>query len=163
MNPLPGDLFARHLRQERERQNVSQAELARRIAGILGTNVDPSAVTRIEQQTRAVRLDEAVAAAQALDVPLILLTSEDPAGEREAQLQQYRAELALAQREWEKKGLEIQRLSRAIQTLTGDMDALPDDTLSPVSLDPRLQEAIDARVPTEKKPFGGDPVTNPDA
>src|ERR1041385_8510014 len=58
MNPLPGGLFARRLRQERERLGISQAELARRMAALLGTNVDSTAITRIEQQTRAVRLDE---------------------------------------------------------------------------------------------------------
>ncbi|MGI8306941.1 helix-turn-helix domain-containing protein [Saccharopolyspora hattusasensis] len=154
MNPLPGDLFARRLRQERERLNISQAELARRIAVILGTNVDPSAVTRIEQQTRAVRLDEAVAAAEALDIPLPLLLSDDPAAENEARLQQYLAELALAQREWEKHRLEVQRLSRVIQTLTGDTDPQ-------VLLDPRLRDAIDARVPAENSE--DDEVTDPGA
>ncbi|MEU6263740.1 helix-turn-helix domain-containing protein [Saccharopolyspora shandongensis] len=153
MNPLPGDLFARRLRQERERLSISQAELARRIAKILGINVDPSAVTRIEQQTRAVRLDEAVAAAEALDLPLTLLLSDDPAAESEARLQQYIAELALAQREWEKNRLEVQRLFRAIQALTGGADP---QTL----LDPRLRDAIDARVPAESSE--DDKITSPD-
>ncbi|MEV7953032.1 helix-turn-helix transcriptional regulator [Streptomyces sp. NPDC088141] len=163
MNPLPGDLFARRLRQERERLGISQAELARRMAALLGSNVDSTAITRIEQQTRAVRLDEAVVAARALDVPLILLTSEDPVAECEAQLQQYRAELVLAQREWEKNRLEIQRLTRAIQVLTGDMEALSGDDLSPVSFDPVLREAIDARVPAEVESFGDDPAAHQDA
>ncbi|MFJ5724717.1 helix-turn-helix domain-containing protein [Streptomyces sp. NPDC093149] len=160
MNPLPGDLFARRLRQERERLGISQAELARRMAALLGTNVDSTAITRIEQQTRAVRLDEAVAAARALDVPLILLISEDPAAECVAQLQQYRAELVLARCEWEKNGLEIQRLTRAVEVLTSDMEALPSDDSSPASLDPGLREAIDARVPAEGKPFGDGPATH---
>lgn len=152
MNPLPGDLFARRLRIERECLNISQAELARRVAEILGTNVDPSAITRIEQQTRAVRLDEAVAAAQALDMPLALLLSEDPDAENEARLQQYRAELALAQHEWEKNRLEVQRLSQAIQVLTGG-------TVTSGGTDARLLEAIDDRVPAER----GDQVTDPGA
>jgi transcriptional regulator with XRE-family HTH domain len=77
----PAEVGARmkRLRQERDRLSISQAELARRIAEVLGQNVDPSAVTRIEQQTRAVRLDEAVAAAEALEVPITLLVSDDPA------------------------------------------------------------------------------------
>ena len=155
MNPLPGDRFARRLRQERERLNISQAELARRIAEILGTNVDPSAVTRIEQQTRAVRLDEAVAAAEALDVPLMLLISEDPTIENEARLRQYLAELTLAQRSWEKDRIEVQRLTRAIQVLTGGADPQ-------TVLDPRFRDAIDARVQAMDD-RAQDPSTDPDA
>jgi transcriptional regulator with XRE-family HTH domain len=157
MNPLPGDIFARRLRQERERRNISQAELARRVAEILGTNVDPSAITRIEQQTRAVRLDEAVAAAEALDMPLALLLSDDPAAENEAKLQQYLAELALAQRKWEKDRLEVQRLSKAIQVLTGGTDPQ-------ALLDPRFRDAIDARIPAEDdEDDKNDGVTGPGA
>ena len=98
---------------------MSQAELARRIAEILGTNIDPSAVTRIEQQLRAVRLDEAVAAARVLDVPLQLLVSDDPAIEAEAQLQSYLVDLTIAQREWEAKRLEVQRLTEIVHALGG--------------------------------------------
>ncbi|MFI9629334.1 helix-turn-helix domain-containing protein [Streptomyces sp. NPDC052042] len=165
MNPLPGDLFARRLRDERKRLQISQHELARRIAAALDTNVDPSTITRIEQQTRTVRLDEAVAAAQALGVPLALLINEDPVAEYEARLQQYRAELVLAQREWEEKGLEIQRLTRAMQTLTGEMESLPGGNSSPAPLDPALRDAIDARVPAESGPLvdPDDPAAHQDA
>lgn len=157
MNPLPGDIFARRLRQERARLNISQAELARRVAEILGSNVDSSAITRIEQQTRAVRLDEAVAAAKALDVPLDLLLSDDPAADNEARLQQHLAELTLAQREWEKWRVEVQRLSRAIQTLTGG-------TAPQSRLDPEFRDAIDARVPAIDDEGGKDDgVTGPAA
>lgn len=142
MNPLPGDLFARRLRQERERQGISQAALARKIAEILGTNVDTSVVNRIEQQLRAVRLDEAVAAAKALRVPLTVLYADDPEAESEAQMQQYLADLAIAQREWEKNRLEVLRISKAIQVLGGE------DRLRAM-IDPRLMESIDARVPLE--------------
>ncbi len=122
MNPLPGDLFARRLKQERERIGISQAELARRIASILDTNVDPSAVTRIEQQIRAVRLDEAVAAAQALDVPLGVLLDDDPSLNRHEQLERLQADLALAQRRWDAARLEVQRLMRAIQIVGDGVD-----------------------------------------
>ncbi|MEU7317904.1 helix-turn-helix transcriptional regulator [Streptomyces sp. NPDC007083] len=148
MNPLPVDLFARRLRQEREHQGISQAELARRIADILGTNVDPSAVTRIEQQMRAVRLDEAVAAAQALGVPLVFLLNDDPTAEEEAELQRYLAEYALAQRQWEKSRREMLRLTRIIQTITGGTD---------------LQALLDARGPVEDQEEGGGGSTDPDA
>lgn len=143
MNPLPSDLFARRVRQERERLSLSQAALARRCAEFLGTNFDPSTVTRIEQQTRAVRLDEAVALARALDVPLPVLLSDDPEAENQARLQEYVAELAIAQRNWERQRVEVQRLVQAIQALSGG------GTL-PESLDPRLRDAIDARIPAEE-------------
>jgi transcriptional regulator with XRE-family HTH domain len=156
MNPLPGDLFARRLRLERDRLGISQAELARRIAEILGTNVDPSAVTRIEQQVRAVRLDEAVAAAQALDVPLMVLVSEDGEAENEAQLQQYLAELAAAQRQWEKNRLEVLRISKAIQVLGGEGHLQG-------GVDPRLLESIDDRVPLQDGPDDVEGTTAPGA
>ncbi|WP_078875603.1 helix-turn-helix domain-containing protein [Streptomyces sp. NRRL F-5053] len=121
MNPLPGDLFARRLRQERKQQGVSQVELARRIAAILGTNLDQAAIVRIEQQVRAVRLDEAVAAARALGVPLSVLIDENSVAESEAQLQHYFAELALAQEKWEQSRVEIVRLTRAIHTIADEI------------------------------------------
>lgn len=142
MNPLPSDTFARRLREERERLGISQARLSRRMAEILGTKVDPSAVSRIEQQLRAVRLDQAVAAAKALGVPLAVLVSEDPVAETEAQMQQYLADLALAQREWEKNRLEVLRISTAIQALDGHAGLR-------AIVDPRLLESIEARVPLE--------------
>ena len=124
MNPLPGDLFARRLRQEREHQGISQAELARRVAAVLGSNVDPTAVTRIEQQARA--------------VPLSMLLVDDPDAEHDARMQELVAELTIAQREWELARRRVTRLTRAIQTLGGMGDEeLPDD----------LAESIDARVP----------------
>lgn len=138
MNPLPGDIFARRLRQEREHRGFSQAELARRVASVLGTNVDPTAVTRIEQQARAVRLDEAVAMASALEVPLNLLLVEDPDAENDARMQELVAELGIAQREWELARRRVMRLTRTIQSLSGAGDE---------ELDGGLAESIDARVP----------------
>lgn len=120
MNPLPGDLFARRLRQERQRQQISQAELARRTAEILQTSLDPSAITRIEQRTRTVRLDEAVAVAQALDVPLVTLLEVGAEVENEAALQESIAELALLQGRWERYRQEIERVMQNIHTLTSE-------------------------------------------
>ncbi|MFD7668111.1 helix-turn-helix domain-containing protein [Streptomyces sp. NPDC059788] len=111
MNPLPADLFARRLRQERERLDISQGEVARRMAALLGTNVDPTVITRIEQQTRAVRLDEAVTAAKALGVPLITLISDNYARENEAEIQHQLAELALAEQEWEQLRQKIHQIT----------------------------------------------------
>jgi transcriptional regulator with XRE-family HTH domain len=138
--PLPSDTFARNLRQERERQGMSQAQLAAKIAEILGVNVDPSAVTRIEKQERAVRLDEAVAAAQALDMPLAALITEEHVRENERLIQTHLLDLAKAERRWEEQRQEVLRLTRIIQTLSAD-SAMAHD------LDPRLKAALDARIP----------------
>ena len=119
MNALPSDIFARRLRAERERQGMSQVELARRMATILGANVDPTAITRIEQQTRAVRLDEAVAMARILDVPLASLVVDNDAEQTEALLQRYLADLAAAHHQWEQTRQEIGRLTGIVQSLTG--------------------------------------------
>ena len=153
MNPLPGDLFARRLRQERVRLGLSQAELARRMARLLGENVESTRITRIEQQTRAVRLDEAVAAAESLGVPLIALLSDDAARENEAEIQEHLAELASAEQKWEQQRQEVDRITRTIQRLSAEReqlrkharDAAP-KTGEDYTLDPEHRDAIDARV-----------------
>lgn len=153
MSPLSGDLFARRLRQERVRLGISQAELARRMAGLLGENVESTRITRIEQGTRAVRLDEAVAAAESLGVPLIALLSEDAARENEAQIQERLAELAAAERLQEKQRHEVARITREIQLLTAERERLrkyardvDPKTREDYKLDPEHQAAIDARI-----------------
>ncbi|MGC4939395.1 helix-turn-helix domain-containing protein [Kribbella sp. DT2] len=119
MSSLPSDAFARRLRIERERQGMSQAKLAKGMAEVLGTNIDPSAVTRIEQQTRAIQLDEAVAMARVLGVPLAALLADQSAEENEALKQQYLADLAAAHHQWEQTRQEIGRLTRLIQSVSG--------------------------------------------
>ncbi|PUB32476.1 helix-turn-helix protein [Promicromonospora sp. AC04] len=153
MNSLPGDLFARALRQTRLRLGISQAELARRMGERLGMNVDNSAITRIEQQTRAVRLDEAVAAAAALGVPLIALVSEDATQENASALRERIAELAAAEQRWDQQGQDVVRLSREVQLLTAEQMQLDDHSarIAPAAdgdyeLDPEHKAAIDARV-----------------
>ncbi|MFJ7280799.1 helix-turn-helix domain-containing protein [Kitasatospora sp. NPDC098663] len=165
MNPLPGDLFARRLRQERERLGISQAELARRMAALLGANLDSTAITRIEQQTRAVRLDEAVTAAKALGVPLITLVSDSCARENEAEIQNQLAELALAEQEWERLRQKIHRITWTIQQLSAEregfcshaLDVNP-GTAGDYELDPETQAALDARMhDARNKPAGEAP------
>ncbi|MFD9867481.1 helix-turn-helix domain-containing protein [Streptomyces niveus] len=169
MNPLPGDIFARRLRQERDRLGISQAELARRMAALLGANVDSTRLTRIEQQTRAVRLDEAVTAAEALGVPLITLVSDNYARENEAQIQNQLAELALAEQEWEKLRQRIHRITRTIQQLSAEREAfrshaldVDPETADDYKLGAETQAALDARMRGAcNKPAGE--VTDPDA
>ncbi|MEV0443621.1 helix-turn-helix transcriptional regulator [Streptomyces spectabilis] len=169
MNPLPGDLFARQVRQERERLGISQAELARRMAALLGTNLDSTAITRIEQQTRAVRLDEAVAAAKTLGVPLVMLTSDNYARENEAEIQNLLAELALAEREWEKVRQKVHRITRTIQQLSAEREAFRShaldvnpETAGDYELDPETQAALDARMRDARNASAGE-VADPGA
>ena len=93
MDPLPSDVFARRLRAERERLGMTQTDLARSIARLLGQNVDPSAINRIELRTRAVRLDEAAAMAAVLGVPLTVLVHESPVEELDRKISRAVAEL----------------------------------------------------------------------
>lgn len=65
-----GTVFACRLREERRAKDIAQTALAERISQRLGTVVDGSAITRIEKQARSVKLDEAVAIAEALGIPL---------------------------------------------------------------------------------------------
>ncbi|KAB7839535.1 helix-turn-helix domain-containing protein [Streptomyces mobaraensis] len=169
MNALPGDLFARRLRQERERLGISQAELARRMAALLGTNVDSTAITRIEQQTRAVRLDEAVTAAKALGVPLITLISDSYARENEAEIQNQLAKLALAEQKWERLRQEIHQITQTIQHLSADREAfrshaldVDPETAGDYDLAPETQAALDARMRDVRNKSTGE-VTNPEA
>ncbi|WP_371793127.1 helix-turn-helix transcriptional regulator [Streptomyces sp. NBC_01471] len=169
MSPLPGDLFARRLREERERLGVSQAEVARRMAARLGSNVDATAVTRIEQQTRAVRLDEAVAAAEALGVPLITLVTDNYARENEAEIQNQLAELALAEQEWERLRQKIHRITQTIHQLSAEREAsrshalgVAPDTAGDYNLNPETQAVLDARMSsTRNRPTNE--IADPDA
>jgi len=71
-------IFARRLREQRRAAGMSQAELGRRMSEQLDTTLDGSAVTRIEKMERAVKLEEAVAAAGVLGVPLQALLVDEP-------------------------------------------------------------------------------------
>lgn len=162
MKSLPSDVFARRLRAERERAEMSQASLAKKMAEHLGTKVDPSAVTRIEQQIRAVRLDEAVAASEALDLPLTMLVHEDPADENERRVQQYLGELSAAEAQWARTRSEIDRLTSTLRALTEERARVAGVRPETAPLDPRLIEAIEARVPLEPDDEDEEP-TAPDA
>lgn len=61
--------FATNLREYRETQGVSQEELARRMSA-RGFGFSQATVWKIEQNKRPVRLGEATALAEALEVPL---------------------------------------------------------------------------------------------
>lgn len=98
------DIFARRLREERESSGINQTEFARRLSKRLGVKVYPTAITKIEAGTRAVKIDEAVAASEILGVALAtLVTGQDSTENRLDQLrrelgrQQVRADEAQAE------------------------------------------------------------------
>lgn len=70
-------VFAGRLKDERQKAGMSQAQLAERLAAMLGVKFDTSAVSRIENPDsgRVIKLDEAAAAAEVLGVPLSALVS----------------------------------------------------------------------------------------
>lgn len=65
----PEETFAKRMRQVRERRRWTQTQLADWIR-VEGIDLHPTAITRIESGERSVRLNEAVAAASALNVQL---------------------------------------------------------------------------------------------
>lgn len=102
-NQDPAETFARRLREERERAGLSQVEFARRLSAVLAREFDPSSLTRVEQQKRGVKLDEAVRIAEVLGVPLANLLRDSSLAEDElAQLREdhvmasWRADQAMA-------------------------------------------------------------------
>lgn len=117
-------VFARRVREERERTGLSQAEFARQLSVALDWEFDPSSVTRVEQATRGVKLEEAVAIAEVLDVPLAAMVRDREALDdeiddlrRDLATSQWRASQAQATVE------EAQEASRATQRRIAELEA----------------------------------------
>ncbi|MGW8483584.1 helix-turn-helix domain-containing protein [Microbacterium sp. NPDC055903] len=91
------ETFARRIREERQRAGLSQAAVAARLSELVGRTIDHSAVARSEKHERPVRLDEAVALAEILEVPLTSLLRDRTAVDE--QLGELQRDLALA--EWQ--------------------------------------------------------------
>ena len=89
------ETFARRLTEERQRAGLSQAALAARITDLIGRSMDPSAVARAEKHERAIRLDEAVAIADVLQMPLTSLLRDKDAIDEE--IDELRRDLSLHQ------------------------------------------------------------------
>lgn len=118
-------VFARRLRQERVAARVSQAELARRISERLGIVVDGSAITRIENQGRSFKLEEAVAAAQALGVPLaVLVSGKSPT---EARVDELRRGLELQQNRADAAEAEFRQAQAAMVAIEQEIDQIEAD------------------------------------
>lgn len=115
-------LFSRRLRQERVAAGMSQADLARRISENLGTAIDGSAITRIENQGRSVKLEEAVAAAQALGVPLaVLVSGKSPT---EARVDELRRGLELQQNRAAAAEAEFRQAQAAMVVIEQEIDQI---------------------------------------
>lgn len=108
-------VFAHRLREERRRLGLSQPELAERMTELLNGAIDASAISRIETHGsgRVIKLDEAVAAAAALDLPLAaLLQASDVIDveigelERDLSLAEWRAANAAAEADEARRGAE---------------------------------------------------------
>lgn len=132
MTALPSEIFARRMREERTRAGLAQAEIARRITSRLGVTIDGSAVTRIEKRERVVRLDEAVAIAEVLGVPITqLLSDTDPTAERigelDEELAQHRWRADQSQRELEQARESIAAVEREIAALKAQKHSLSAD------------------------------------
>lgn len=70
---------------------MTQTELAERLSAPLGATLNATAITKIEKGQRAVRLNEAVAAADVLGVPLTMMVAVgDEAGTRLVELRRER-------------------------------------------------------------------------
>lgn len=63
-------VFAQRMDEELRRMRLTRADLARRVSALSGTTLDPSAITRVINGERGVRLEEAVRIAEVLGVPL---------------------------------------------------------------------------------------------
>lgn len=124
MDALPGQIFARRLRDERGRAGISQAALAERLTQVLDQKIDASAITRIEKHERAVRLDEAVGIAGLLNVPLaaMLRDREDV----DEQIEELRRDFNLAQWRANRADEESQKAQddlMAIRRLIAELEA----------------------------------------
>ncbi|WP_280909305.1 helix-turn-helix transcriptional regulator [Leucobacter exalbidus] len=127
----PAQVFARRLREERVRIDMSQAELAQKLSVHYDIKLDASAVARIERGERGVKLDEAVGIAQILDTELEALL--DSATSIDRALRRQRTELALAKVKLAAMQDEVTELALNVENLEQEIadrevrDELADD------------------------------------
>lgn len=96
MSESTAGTFARRLREERGRAGLSQDDLAKELSARLGVTIYSTAVTKMEACTRSVKIDEAVAIADILQVPLLRLVG-DVGDERYARVRRALHELENAE------------------------------------------------------------------
>lgn len=115
-------VFARRLRQERIAKGIAQSELARRMSARLGSAIDGSAITRVEKGERSVKLEEAVAAADILAVPLAsLVTDKSP---EEARIDELHRELGLQQERSDAAEAEFRQAQAAMAAIEQELGLL---------------------------------------
>lgn len=86
-------IFAQRMDEELRSMRLTRADLARRVSALSGTTLDPSAITRVINGERGVRLEEAVRIAEVLGVPLSSLL-QARADDREDEIVRERMNLA---------------------------------------------------------------------
>lgn len=129
MNRSASETFRRRLREERERAGISQMELARRMTERLSSRIDSTTITRMEKGERTVRLDEAVVAAEALQLPLSELLSAHGASllaridDLRFSLKGAQAALDAASAEVESRRERVEELSMELEELEGQEQA----------------------------------------
>lgn len=97
MEALASDHFAQRLRVELDRAEMTQLQMAHRVADRLGHAVDSTLIRRIIDQTHAVDLDEAAIIADELGLSLLELISETPAEDIDARIASLWAERTVAE------------------------------------------------------------------
>lgn len=123
--------FSKRVREERESAGLSQTELARKLDGH-GLKLDPTAITRLERGSRAIRLGEAVAIAEVLGQPL-------------PEMLRPRIESALAEAEWraQQATIDAARARGALQEAEKKEKALSEAAAA-------LKERAEARAAAEE-------------
>lgn len=117
-----GATFARRMREERAGTGVSQNEIAERISHRLGYKVDGSSVTRMEAGTRKVRIEEAVAIAAELGVPLSALLRDRSALDEE--IDRLHDDLTLAEWRVSKTENELRKARESMHGIKGRLAEL---------------------------------------
>lgn len=114
--------FARRLREEREKVGISQTALAHRLSERLGVTIYSTAVTKMENGSRAIKIEEAVAVAEIFDVSLIsLVTERDPV---DARLEELRRELGRQQARLDEAQNEYQQAMVAMAHIEQEIEHL---------------------------------------
>lgn len=122
-SPVPGagSVFARRLRQERQRRGLSQADLATQLTDFMGMPIDTSAISRIESEDRSIRLEEATACAAVLHLPVTALLVDDPAVDLRRAMNELFDELAAANADLQAAVQRVEQLTTAIQAAQLDL------------------------------------------
>lgn len=97
MEPLASDHFARRLPIELDRAEMTELQMAHRVADRLGHAVDSTLIRHIVDQRHPIRLDEAAIIADELGLSLLELVSETPGEDIDARIASLWAERTVAE------------------------------------------------------------------